>query len=80
MKDKTITLTVETGKGPITMDFEKTIKVVEAAKKAAAEKGYPDGNYVFVHNGGQMQPERPLVSYHLEDGAKVVLSATGDNY
>lgn len=80
MKDNMITLTVETGKGTISLDFEKTIKVMEAAKRAAAEKGYPEGNYVFVYNGEQMQPDRPLVSYHLEDGDKVVLSATGDNY
>lgn len=81
MKDKMITLHVETGRGVVDVDFDHTEKVAEAAKKAALKKDYPENdNYVFVFNGEQLQAQRTLESYHLKDLDTVTLSAQGDSY
>lgn len=38
-----------------------------------------DSLYTLFLNGTQLAPERPLASYHLEDGALLVLSVQGGN-
>lgn len=39
-----------------------------------------DGNkYVLLHNDKQLEPERTVASYHLKDGALLILSVQGGN-
>jgi hypothetical protein len=78
--DKQITVTVQSGRGSQEFTFEKTTKVQEVIAAAAAALGYPpQGNYslVRVTSGDVLDGQRPLVSFHIEDGEVLVLSETG---
>lgn len=76
--DHTITVTIQSGRGSQTFTFPQQIKVADATHQAAIALGYPaDGSYALVYNGEELAGQRPLVSYHIEDGAILVLSAVG---
>jgi hypothetical protein len=79
-EDKDLTLTVGTPNGSFTADFPKTAKVSEVIAAAIKEKGLQGGADAFQLFKGKEQlapPERPLVSFHLADGDKLLLAATG---
>lgn len=76
--DHTITVTIQSGRGSQTFTFPQQTKVADAAHQAAIALGYPaDGSYALVYNNEELAGQRPLVSYHIEDGAILILSATG---
>ena len=79
--EQTITITVETTRGTKTLTVEKTIKVSELIAKVVALCGFNPGDRfdLFLKTDLQnpLQPERPLVSYHIENGAILVLSQVG---
>lgn len=78
-----ITLTVISGRGSREFTFPKQTKVQDVARQAAGALGYPeDGAYTLVWmrsdtDQDELQADRPLVSYHIEDGARLALSETG---
>lgn len=76
----TITVTIQSGLGSGEFTFPKQTKVKDAAEHAAVELGYPPGgNYSLVRlkDGQELDGERTLVSYHIEDGEILALSDTG---
>lgn len=81
MKDKnTITVTIQSGRGSQEFTFPQQIKVKDAANEAAVALGYPaGGNYVLVRlkTNEELEGQRPLISYHIEDGEILALSETG---
>lgn len=60
--------------------FPKTEKVADVLKALVSDselKLSPNGTYYLVFDGERLDPERPLVSYGIEDGARVQISADG---
>lgn len=79
-KDKTITLTVGTPNGAFTATFDKNAKVEDVIAAAIREKGLQGGSDAFQLFKGaeELTPAtRTLVSFHLVDGDKLLLAATG---
>lgn len=77
---KTLTLTVGTPKGSFTADFAKTAKVSEVIQFAITKMGLDGSTDAFelFHGDTPLVPvERTLVSFHLKDGDKLLLTATG---
>jgi hypothetical protein len=79
--DKELTLTVETVRGAKVFTFPKTTKVREVIEAVVAAFGLAAGDkydlMLATDLGNALDPERPLVSYHLKDGDKLVLSSVG---
>jgi hypothetical protein len=76
--DREITVIIQSGRGSQQFTFQQQTKVEDAARQAATALGYPaDGSYALVYNGEELAGQRPLVSYQIEDGATLILSATG---
>lgn len=77
--DQEITLNIATPRGVFTETFDKNVKVDEVIALAIERMGLTPGEqFELVHNGTVLQPtNRPLVSFHLTDGADVELVATG---
>lgn len=76
--DQTITITIQSGRGSQTFTFPQQTKVADAAHQAAVALGYPaDGSYALVYNDEELAGQRPLVSYRIQDGVVLILSATG---
>jgi hypothetical protein len=77
--DQDITLNVATPRGVFTETFDKNTKVEEVIATAIERMGLTPGEqFDLVHEGTVLQPvNRPLVSFHLKDGDKVELVATG---
>ncbi len=76
----TITVIIQSGRGSDEFTFPKQTKVQDAANQAAVELGYSaGGNYSLVRlkDGQELEGQRPLVSYHIEDGETLALSETG---
>ena len=75
-----ITLTIGTPKGSFTGAFPKTAKiqdVIETAIETMHLDGPPDAFEVF-HGEVQLTPtSRTLESFHLKDGDKLLIAATG---
>lgn len=80
-REKDITLTVGTPKGPFTAEFDKNAKVadvIEAAIKKMKLSGAPSDFEVF-HGDQELKPvTRTLVSFGLKDGDKLLLAAQGE--
>lgn len=80
-EEKSIELTVQTSRGTKTLSFPKQMKVSEVIAKIVAEFGFaPGDNFDLVlasKPNEPLQKERPLVSFHLEDGTTVILTAVG---
>jgi hypothetical protein len=70
--DQTLALTIQTPKGVLENEkFPKTLKVSELIQKVVAHFSFAtDGNYRLKVKGAAdfMDPQRPLVSYQLNDG------------
>ena len=76
----TITVTIQSGRGSQEFSFPQQTKAQEAANQAATTLGYPaGGNYALVRliTNEELEGQRPLVSYHIEDGEVLALSETG---
>lgn len=80
LNDHNITVTIQSGRGSQTFTFPQQTKVADAARQAAVALGYPaDGSYALVRlrDNEELAGQRPLVSYHIQDGEVLALSATG---
>lgn len=79
LSDQDITLNIATPAGAFTETFDKNTKVSEVIALAIQRMNLsPTEQFDLYHSGTQLQPvERPLVSFHLQDGDEVELVATG---
>ncbi|MHB1414246.1 MAG: hypothetical protein ACYC1C_03255 [Chloroflexota bacterium] len=78
--DHDVTVVIQSGRGSREFTFAKQMKVQDAANTAASALGYaPGGAYVLVRlkTNDELEGQRPLVSYHIEDGESLALSETG---
>lgn len=79
--DKDLTLTVETVRGARSFTFPKTTAVREVIEAVVAAFALAPGDkydlMLATDLGSPLDPHRPLVSYHLKDGDKLVLSSVG---
>lgn len=79
-ENRTITVIIQSGRGSQEFTFPQQTKVRDAAHQAAIALGYPaNGNYSLVRmkDKQELQGQRPLVSYQIEDGEILSLSNTG---
>lgn len=77
---KNLTLRVSTPKGSFTAEFAKTATVDDVIQAAITAKGLDGGADAFevFHGDTPMAPSnRPLVSFGLADGDKLLITATG---
>ncbi len=75
-----IKVVIQSGRGSGEFTFPQQTKVKDAAEQAAIELGYPaGGNYVLVRlkDGQELEGQRTLVSYQIENGEKLALSEVG---
>ena len=78
--DHNITVTIQSGRGSQEFTFPQQTKVQDAANQAAVALGYPSGgNYALFRfaTNEELDGQRPLVSYQIEDGEVLSLSDTG---
>ena len=79
--DKTLTLKIGTPKGAFTAEFKKTATVLDVIKAAIQEKGLggEPGDFEVFHGDNPLVPvERPLVSFGLNDGDELLVTAQGE--
>jgi hypothetical protein len=80
-RDKDLSLTVETTQGSWKQDFPRNDKVEQVIQAVVRHFGFaPDGNYELrlkASPNEALNPERPLVSYHIEDGAVLIFTDLG---
>lgn len=78
---ETLKLTIGTPRGPFTAKFDKTAKVsdvIDAAIERMELSGAPEDFEAF-HGETELEPiTRPLVSFGLKDGDKLLLAAQGE--
>ena len=74
-----IMVTIQSGRGSKEFRFPQQTKVQDAANEAARAFGYPDSErYALVRaTGEELEGQRTLVSYHIQNGEILSLSATG---
>ncbi len=75
-----ISVTIVTGRGEKVYSFRQETKVSEVINAAVSDFGYPPTDkYILTRKKGneELTPERPLVSYGIEDGEVLVLTAIG---
>jgi hypothetical protein len=77
--DNEITLSISTSNGIFTANFAKTAKVADVIEAAIVAKNLDRSDKFEVFKGDQplVPVERTLVSFHLQDGDELLLSATG---
>ena len=72
---------VQSTRGTKNFSFPKTAKVSEVINAAIAAFGFAPGDrfeLALATNPGEvLQPERPLVSYHVTDGTVFLLTSIG---
>lgn len=77
--DPEITLTIHSINGDYTATFPKQAKVADVIAKAVEHFGFAKSDsfeLVLESNRGEpLQPNRTLVSYHLKDGTRLLLTA-----
>lgn len=77
----TIQITIQSTRGTKQFDVRKTAKISDVIAQAVAAFGFAQGDkfeLVLATDPGQpLQPERTLVSYHIENGTILVLTAIG---
>ncbi len=76
----TIIVTVVTGRGEKSYEFRQETKVSEVISQVIGDFGFsPSDRYILTRkkSGEELKPERPLVSYGIEDGELLVLTAVG---
>lgn len=79
-KDKDLTLEIRTSQGTWeNATFEKTAKVQEVIDAVVEHFGFAsNGNYQLQTEDGEvLKPQRPLVSYKIEDGDVLVFTDLG---
>ena len=75
-----ITVIVQSGRGSVELTLPPQTKVQQVISLATQELGYPpNGQYVLVRQltNEELDPNRPLVSYQIEDGEILILSEIG---
>ncbi|MCX6543519.1 MAG: hypothetical protein NTV05_03795 [Acidobacteria bacterium] len=81
MSDKTLEIQIQSTRGTHDFSFAKETKVADVVAAAVAAFGFAGGDrfeLVLATNPAEsLQPERPLVSYHITDGTVLVLTAIG---
>lgn len=79
--DQDITVEVNSADADATFSVPKTTTVDELIRLAVAKFGLDPGDVYSLALPGKpkepLAPNRPLVSYQLEDGARVVLTSKG---
>jgi hypothetical protein len=79
--DAEITLIIQTVRGDKTHTFPKQAKIAEVIAWVVKECGFAAGDrfeLVLASNPQEvLQPERPLVSFQLEDNTRVILTMFG---
>ena len=79
--DNTIEVKIQSTRGTKEFSFPKETKVEDVINQAVAAFGFVRGDkfdLVLASKPGEpLQPERPLVSYHIVDGTILVLTAVG---
>ena len=80
-QDPTLEITIQTTRGSRTFSFAKTAKISDVIQAIVDAFGFAPGDQfqlVLSSDPSQpLQPERPLVSYGIEDGAALVLTSIG---
>ena len=79
--DKTLTLNIGTPRGTFTAAFEKTAKVVDVIEAAIETKklGGEPGDFEVFHGDQKLEPiNRTLVSFGLNDGDQLLVTAQGE--
>jgi hypothetical protein len=81
MNEKELSIVVQSTRGSKTLTFTKTAKVSEVISAAITTFGFAPGDkfeLALATNPGEvLQPERPLVSYHVADGTVFLLTSIG---
>jgi WXG100 protein secretion system (Wss), protein YukD len=79
--DRTLEIVIQSTRGTKTFSFPKETKISDVIEKAVDAFGFAKGDrfeLVLATNPGEpLQPERPLVSYHIKDGDILILTAVG---
>lgn len=79
--DSTLEVKIQSTRGEKNFSFNKETKVAEVIAKAVAAFEFVQGDrfelVLATDLGEPLKPERPLVSYHVADGAVFVLTAIG---
>lgn len=76
--DQDITLDIGTPAGRFVQEFPKTTKVSDViAITIEAMSLDPNEQFDLVHEGTVLDRNRPIVSYHFDDGTRLELVATG---
>ncbi len=79
--EKDLEFTIQSTRGTKEFSFPKQAKVGDVIAKAVTAFGFAPGDkfeLVLATNPGEpLQPERPLVSYHITDGTILILTAIG---
>jgi len=78
--DKDITVTIQTGRGSGSFTFPQQMKVADVISAAVQRfELAPSDSYSLlrVRTNEVLDAQRPLVSYHVEDGEILTLSAIG---
>jgi hypothetical protein len=80
-EDKDISVTIQTSRGTRDFQFSKQTKVSEVIAEVVKAFGFAPGDrfeLVLASNPSQpLDPNRPLVSFHITDGTVLILTSTG---
>jgi hypothetical protein len=73
--DHSISVVIRSPRGQQPFVFAKTAKVSDVIEEARTKFGFAAGSFVLKRekDGTTLAPERPLVSYHIEDGEVLLL-------
>lgn len=73
--NQSISVVIRSPRGSDTFQFAKTTKVSEAIEEARQNFGFEPGSFVLKRerDGSVLAPERPVVSYQLDDGEVLLL-------
>jgi hypothetical protein len=81
MNDKELAVSVQSTRGTKSFNFPKTAKISDVISAAVSAFGFAPGDrfeLALATNPGEvLQPERPLVSYHVTDGTVFLLTSIG---
>ena len=81
MNDHELAVSVQSTRGTKSFSFPKTAKVSEVISAAVSAFAFAPGDrfeLALAANPGEvLQPERPLVSYHVTDGTVFLLTSIG---
>jgi hypothetical protein len=76
-----ISVIIQSTRGTKPFDFPKTAKISDVIDQAVVAFGFVKGDKFSLalasDPGTALDPNRPLVSYHIVDGTQLILSATG---